>query len=502
MALVTVLALTAAAPQAWAQQFGGTLRVAMIGEPPTLDIHNSTATITTHIAWHVMEGLFTLDADFGITPLLAESYTVSDDGLRYVFYIRRGVTFHDGSPLTARDVVASLARWGRVAVVGQNLFRNVARLEAVDDSTVELELSAPMGTLLPALANPLQMAAIYPADLANSTDGPLTTIIGTGPFRLVEWLPDSHIRMARFENYAARDEEPNGYGGRRVAYVDELYFYAVPDPATRIFGLEAGDYDVADWIPTDNYIDLQLAPGVEPVIVKPGEWVGAHWNTQRGPFADGNLRKAAQAALNMELIMLNAFGDPAFYRLDPGLMFQETIWWNDAGKEHYDQRNMELARRYLAASSYNGEEIRWLTTQEYDWMYASSLAAVEQLRELGLNIRLDVVDWGTVIAQRTNYDVFVTGMPLYADPTQLPVLNCGWVRFYCDEEHVRLVNALYETVDLAARQEILRAIQARFYEEAAALKFGDFFRLRGRRDYVQGMQAMPEPFFWNVWIER
>lgn len=504
LSLVIALALSLPTPTHAQPKYGGTLRVAMIGEPPTIDVHQSTATIVVDIAFHMVEGLFALDSEFDITPVLADSYTVSDDGLLYTFHLRRGVPFHDGTEMTADDVVASMERWGRIAVAGKNLFSNVTRFEAVDRYTVELQLSKPSGTIMTDLVNPPQMPAIYPKSLIDEFgDMPITRIVGTGPYKLAEWMPDSHIKLVRFDDYAALPGEPNGYGGHKAAYVDEIYFYPVPDAATRIFGLEAGDYDVADWIPTDNYDILLAAPGVEPMIVKPKEWVVGAWNTEKGPFSDRNLRKAAQAALDMETIMLAAYGDPDFFRIDPGLMFQEQIWWNDEGAEYYNQNDLDRAREYLAASSYNGEEIRWLTTQEYDWMYGTSLAAVDQLRaKLGLNIRLDVVDWGTLLQRRKDYDAFVTGMPAYPDPTHLPVLNCGWVGFYCNPEHVDMMNQLLTTPDTEERKAIFRKVQANFYDDAAAIKFGDFFSLRGRRDYVKGFANMPEPFFWNTWLDR
>lgn len=483
--------------------YGGNLHVAMIGEPPTIDVHQSTATLVVDIAFHMVESLFTLDEEFDVTPVLAESYTISDDGKLYTFVLRKGVKFHDGTEMTADDVLASMERWGRLAVAGKNLFSNVTRFEAVDDHTIEMELAEASGTVMTGLVNPPQMPAIYPKSLVEEFgDLPITRIVGTGPYELAEWMPDSHIKLVRFEEYSALPGEPNGYGGNKAAYLDEIWFYPVPDEATRIFGLESGDYDVSDWIPTDNIDVLEAAFDVDPLIVKPKEWVVGAFNSSEGPLTNENLRKAIQAALDMDSIMLAAFGTPEFFRVDPGLAFQEQIWWNDAGSDYYNQANVEKAREYLDASGYDGEEITWLTTQEYDWMYGTSLAAVGQLRELGLNIKLDVVDWGTLLERRSSYNIFVTGMPVYPDPTLIPVLNCGWVNFYCDEEHVALMNELGTVTDTEERQELLKQIQQLFYENAASIKFGDFFSLRGKRGYVQGFANLPEPFFWNTWIDK
>src|SRR5919204_2692135 len=91
---------------------GGVLKAAMIGEPPSLDLHWTTAVITQQITWHVYETLFTYDRDFNPIPLLAESSDLADGGRRLTISLRRGVRFHNGKEMTSADVVASLNRWG------------------------------------------------------------------------------------------------------------------------------------------------------------------------------------------------------------------------------------------------------------------------------------------------------------------------------------------------------------------------------------------------------
>ncbi|TMQ21734.1 MAG: hypothetical protein E6K82_14855 [Candidatus Rokuibacteriota bacterium] len=117
-----------------APKTGGVLRVATIGEPPTLDLHTTTAVIVQQITWHVFEGLYTYDKNYNPMPLLVDGHTVTDKGRAYTFRLRRGVKFHNGKELTAADVVASLKRWGRLATPGKQLWKNVEGLEAKDPS--------------------------------------------------------------------------------------------------------------------------------------------------------------------------------------------------------------------------------------------------------------------------------------------------------------------------------------------------------------------------------
>ena len=480
---------------------GGTLRVALTGEPPTIDAHQSTATLVLDIAWHMVEGLFTLDKNFGVIPMLAEGYQVSPDGRLYTIKLRHGVPFHNGQEMTAADVVASLQRWGKLAAVGKAVFANVDALSAKDKYTVELRVKEPSGTVIPALAHPNQMAAIYPKTLVDANgEKPIRDVVGTGPFQLKEWMPDRHIRMIRFEKYAALPGEPNGYGGRKVAYVDEVILVPSSEPASRVLGVEAGDFDVADWIPADAYDRLAKAQNVKTVIVKPKEWISAPFNMAAGRIlSKPELRQAAQAAIDAEKVMQAAIGRPEFYRLDPGVLFREQVWHSTAGQALYNQKNPAKAKELLKKAGYAGEEIRWLTTKEYEWMYRASLAATQQLQDVGFKITLDVVDWGTLLKNRKDYDVFVTGMTVATDPTQMLILNCSWVNFYCEDRNQALMKELATTLDFKARKAVLDKVQAHFYETAAGLKFGDLFSLRLSRPNVQGLMGMPEIFVWNVW---
>src|SRR5205823_12372695 len=93
--------------------------------------------------------------------------------------------------------------------------------------------------------------------------GPLKQYIGTGPYKFAEWIPDRHVKLVRFDTYAARSEAPNGYAGRREALADEVFFYPVSQVATRIAGVQSGDYDLADGINQDAYAQLAKDPRSE-----------------------------------------------------------------------------------------------------------------------------------------------------------------------------------------------------------------------------------------------
>jgi peptide/nickel transport system substrate-binding protein len=163
-----------------APRAGGILKAAMIGEPPTLDTHTTTATISYQIAWHVFETLYTYDRQFQPIPHLAESHTVSDCCGIYTISLRKGVKFHNGRDLTAADAAASMARWGRLHVTGKTLFKSIEAVEAKDATTLVVHLKEPSGSLLFALASPY--LAIHPKSVLDAAgDQPVKELVGTGP---------------------------------------------------------------------------------------------------------------------------------------------------------------------------------------------------------------------------------------------------------------------------------------------------------------------------------
>src|SRR5438067_1909528 len=129
--VLVVLSLVLISPAAGDEpRAGGVFRAAMIGEPPTLDLHTTTAVIVQQITWHIYETLFTYDKQYNAVPMLVDSYSTADSGRTYVFKLRRGVKFHNGKELTSADVVASLKRSGRLATPGKAVWRHVERVDA------------------------------------------------------------------------------------------------------------------------------------------------------------------------------------------------------------------------------------------------------------------------------------------------------------------------------------------------------------------------------------
>jgi len=514
VATLVILTLAVAAPGfAQAPKKGGIIRVGMMGEPPALDTHWTTATITDVLSNHLYEGLYTLDENRRPIPMLAEGMpTVSQDGLTYTFRLRQGVKFHNGKEMTAEDVVPSLKRWGQRSIRGKPLFASVADLRAVDRYTVEMRLKERSAIVVISLALASSFAAIYPKEVAEKfpPDVKTTEYVGTGPFKLAEWKPDQYIRMVRFEDYKPRSEKPSGYGGAKIAYVDEIRWIPVPDVATRVAQMETGELDVADDLNLDAYERLKANPNVRPLVAKPYYWPVAVFNKKEGWGANQKFRQAWQAAIDIEPILkAMAGGRSEFYRMDSSLAFPEVAAWHTKIPGlPWNERNPGKAKRLLQEAGYKGEPVRFITTQEYKWMYDFALITKQQLEDVGFNIDLQVIDWASVIQRRNNpkeYDAFTTGMgaeEMY-EPTLHAALSCAWPGWNCDEEVQKLQAELARETDPKKRYDLWERQTMLFYEKVPLIGYGNLFGLRAIRSTVKGFNEKTDRIrLNNVWLEK
>ena len=475
-----------------------TLRIAYLAGPPTLDPHLSTTRATADIAINVFETLIGYGEDFSPQPLVATSWTVSDDGLTYTFDIRQGVTFHDGSDLTSEDVIASIERIREVGAYRARL-ADVTSLEAVDDHTVQLTLSQPNASLLSAFADPLM--AIIPAEVVDSAELTGAELIGTGPFSFVEWLPDQHVKLRRFDGYVPLEGDAGGNSGLRTAYVEEVLFIPVPEEGARAAGLQTGEYHIVDGVPYGAGRRLMVSDEVQILqfvqYMKPFIYINQQENRVTG---DINIRRAIQAALDHDEIM--AVAAEGYGVVDPSIGF--GVWTTDAGAEYFNLDDQELARQYLAAANYDGTPVVLVTNTDYDVMYRSALMIERQLKEIGMNVEVQVYDWAGSRAVRDTfeYDLFISGHLLQVDPTVIEFhLQPETSPFaYDDPVASDLLDQGRRETDQAKRQEIYAELQRRVFEQVAWIKLFDQNTFQGARADVEGFVPWPYLRAWNVQI--
>ena len=514
--LRTVVALTALALviggttlDAAAQKKGGIVRVGNLGEPPTLDAHWTTASITETLTNHLYEGLYTLDDDNKPTPMLAESMpAISKDELTYTFKLRRGIKFHNGKEMTSDDVVASLLRWSKQSIYGKDLFGYVADFKAVDKYTVEMKLKEKVAIVLINLAVTNNFGAIYPKEIAEKfpPQEKVTEFIGTGPYKLAEWKPDRYIRMVRFDDYKPRSEKRTGYGGAKIAYVDQIDWIPVPDVATRVAQMETGELELADDLNADAFDRLKQSANARPIVSKMYYWLVAVLNKKEGLMTSQKLRQAWQAALDIEPIMKTvAAGRAEFYRMDYNLIHQELAAWHVTMTGlPWNEHNPAKAKKLLQEAGYKGEPIRFMTTQEYKWMYDFALVTKQQLEDAGMTIDLQVVDWATLVKRRNNskeYDAFTTGIGPQYDPTNSNVLSCSWPGWTCDEEIQSIKATMIKETDQKKRFALWEQMHKAFYEKVPVIRYGDLFGLRAASKRLRDLNEKTERVrLYNAWL--
>ena len=483
---------------------GGIIDVATVGEPPTLDPVSSTADLVGIISQHMFETLYTFDKSWSVTPLLAASMPqISADGLTYTIPLRSGVTFHDGTPMTSKDVVASLNRWLKIASRGKQVAPILAGIEASGDLAVKITLKEPYAPLLAFLAFNNAAAIIIPA--ANNEDT-LTKFVGTGPYMLKERKPDQYIQLVRYPGYASRAGEPDGYGGARKQYLDEIRFVPVPDANTRVEGAVAGQFAYVDSLPVESFAKLSTGKDT-PVLLKPFGWPMFVMNTKQGLMADVRLRKAVQAALAPEDMMTAAFGSKDFFSVEGALYPQGYVWNTEAGTAAYKpEGDTAAAAALLKAAGYDGSKpIRILTSRQYEFHYKMALVAQEKQKAAGFAVQLDVVEWATLIQRRADaglWDIYITHSPFLPEPALIGFMSDSAPGWWASPAKAKAIGAFNAEIDPAKRQQLWANVQSVVYAEVPAFKVGSFNALAAKAPALAGVTPAPWPYFWNAWLEK
>src|SRR5437763_10620478 len=234
--------------------------------------------------------------------------------------------------------------------------------------------------------------------------------------------------------------------------------------------METGELDFDADLDLNAYERLKSTRGVQAIVAKPYYWLVAVFNKKEGLMTNQKLRQAWQAALDMEPIMKNvAGGHRELYRMDPSLAFVENAPWHTKLQGlPWNEHNRDKAKRLLREAGYKGEPIRFMTTQEYKWMYDFALLSRQQLEDAGFTIDLQVVDWATLVKRRNNpkeYEAFTTGTGNIFEPTAYTLFSCTWPGWTCDEEIQAVNQELARETDSKKRFALWEKQTRLFYEK-------------------------------------
>jgi peptide/nickel transport system substrate-binding protein len=472
---------------------------------------NTSGTISTHdVALNIFEQLITRDEKNRVIPDIADSINESGDGLTYTFPLRAGVKFHNGKPMTSTDVVASFDRFKRVGL-GRATLDNVASYEAPDAGTFVIHMKKPQPTFLEQLSAFSFPVIIIPTEARDDPPQQLRTI-GTGPWQLDQFVPGGYTRLKRFEGYTpnAHFENRDGLGGYKQACFEQVTFRMVTEPGARVAGLKTGELQGVEDLPAKSAAELKTDPNITLIPLQ-NWWIQiAIPNTSQPPTDNLAFRRAVQAALDMDEIM-DAATD-GNYKLNVGFQYPYQADYTDAGKETYNLHDAALAKKYLAESGYKGEPVVLLTDKDYPAMYNSALVMSEEMKAIGINAQLRVLDWPTSVqvAQKadTGWNFFYTG---WGTPTAIGAVNVMQnlappANVYMPKDgkgDPDLAAAYREMNDLAspdARQDAFARMQKLALERVYAVPFGSLTKVQAVRANVKGFAPARIPRVSNVWF--
>ncbi len=510
LSTVSALALAVAISPALAQKKGGNAVVGTSSAPPLTDAQASTAEASRNISLHWIETLFARDENANVIPDLATKADISADGKTYVITLREGVKFHNGQEMTSEDVIASLERYGKVGGSAQ-IIKPITKMTPTSKYVVTVELTQPVPGFLDQLSSPRAPAGIMPKSEAGKERGKIDHI-GTGPYQFVEYIPDSHVAVKRFDGYSQNMnfQKRDGFGGRKTAHFDTVRFRHIPEGGARSAALEAGEIHAVDALPPPAAKRLKDNKNIKIIEAMPWAFQTLIVNASFGPTKDQKVRQAIQAIIDAEEIM--AIAGEGLYRLTHGWQHPGTSYFaGDIGKSDYNVKDMAKAKRLLAEAGYKGEEIVILTDSTIANHQSTGVVAAEQLKKAGVNVKLNTVDWPTAFQLRAKPDGWSLwtlgfGIEPYEGPynvtsffaTDYEGKGAQWM---ADAELQRANNVLNTALKLEDRQKAFADFQKRFFEFVPAIKVGDLGRYQATRANVQNYAPGRIPRMWDVWFE-
>ena len=510
---VAALALTTA--DASAQKV---LRAVPHADLASLEPMVTPSQINRIYSYMVYDTLFALDSKLQAKPMMLESHRVSPDGLAYTFTLRSGLKFHDGSPVGAKDVVASLERWLDRTSAGARMKTVTASLTAEGDRVVVLTLKEPYGLVEYSLAGAAsQTPAVLPEAQAKALrTGLVTEVNGSGPFRFVasEWRTGHRVVFARNPDYLSRSEPPDGLAGGRVVKVDRVEWHILPDPGTTANALIAGEADFWDTASLDMVPRLEASPNItvrRTVLMRNAGWIRPNFTVP--PFNDVRARKALLHLLDQNELMTAVAGDPKRWSTCHSFSVCGSPLGTTAGSEPYRQRNPERAKQLLAEAGYKGEPIVVLGTTTLPPINALVQVTAQRLREIGVNVDLQIVDWGVQLQRMSKplpigqggFHILATysiGANHFHPLTNSAFdTSCGGTNFAgwpCSQEMEALRVKVLTAPDQAAVVAANEVYQKQLWDFVPYVPAGLFDVVNAYRKSLTGVRDSNLIAFWNI----
>ncbi|HEY8566929.1 MAG TPA: ABC transporter substrate-binding protein [Beijerinckiaceae bacterium] len=509
--LAALASLAAAGASAQPGPGGGTIRVMLNadlrGTDPGVNRDLNSDTITLHM----LEGLVAYRENLSVGPMLAESVSLSDDGTLYTFKLRDGLTFHNGKPLTADDVVFAWKRyldpatqWRCLPEFNGTGAAKVLDVAAVDPKTVTMKIEKPSALFLVQMARTdCGSSAIYHRDSLGA-DGKWATPIGTGPYQWGEWRRGQSVELVRFPGYKSRGGERDGLTGGKTAIAEKVRFVIIPESASAKAALYSGGIDVRPDFASRDLAEAKARSDVKIGTSPTMELNGILFQVNDPVLKDARIRKALSLAIDREELvaavteglvkpvnspipLASAFSGPA-----------QTAPW---------KRDIAQAKKLLAEAGYKGETIKMIVTKRYMSLFDGAVFVQQMAKEAGLNVELEVLEWATQLDKysKGDYQSQFFSFSARLDPSLSFEMITGPKatqprKVWDNAEAVELIRASTATSDQAKRQAIFDDLQKRFEADLPMIPLWNSVDIAAWRANVSGYQTWPAsmPRLWNV----
>ncbi len=359
----------------------------------TLDPANHYSISTTSVLRHLFDPLVDVTNDSKFVPALAESWRPVNN-TTWRFTLRKGVTFHDGTPFTADSVVFTLKRVrDNTKLIKSFVYQDLESVEKDGDYAVVVTSKRPFGSL-PAH---LTMLGMLPPSAGRNEEGFFQKPVGTGPFRFANWTHGDQIAMTANPSYW----KPN------IPKVEKVTFRFIPELSTRTAALRAGELHVIDRVTPDLVETLKGSRGVKVLDVPAIE--AQRWIFQLGrePVKDQRLRQAISLAIDRNVIikeLLRGYGRPVDSPVPPGLIGHASL-----PLKAYDP---EKARQILKQAGYTNVSLDIVLMKDfYPKQLEITQAVAAMLGDVGIKLNIKNLEIATAREHRTagTYDLFFSG---------------------------------------------------------------------------------------------
>ncbi|MFN8224820.1 MAG: ABC transporter substrate-binding protein [Gaiellales bacterium] len=486
---------------------GGILRFARNFETQSLDPMGPADNGSIFVRVQIFNTLVEADPDTlpDVGPGLAESWESSDDGLRWTFTLR-DAKFSNGDPVTAEDVKFSLDRFidPKINVNIPTLAYGIKDIEIVDDKTVAVNLKHPVGALLENLS-------VFPASIVSKKlveaegNDHWKNPVGTGPFKLKEWVPGSFIELEKNENYW-EDGKP---------YLDGVRFDFIADDNARVLKMQDGEADLLEGVPFTQIKELTDAGDFEVRVDDIVRWEGVFLNHKRKPFDDVRVRQALNYATDKEAIRTAVYGGVGKVANSMIPEGKYTAGPDEVAPYEYD---VDKAKELMAEAAPDGITSTMLIPAGASHLRELATVLQAQWKDVGVDLKIEEVDGGALFDRYAAYDYDVA-VPLVKFTSDVTVEDEVALLFYDTAESNALKgfftgwqppDSLFELTEKAAqgteeeRKELWPQVQQAAMDEAPWVTLFFLPSIHGVQDYVKGFKVLPSGW-WDledVWLDK